>query len=113
MESQELPFFFVFPDNEDVRQVAERAERYASGGRVVRSPAGRPWIVGRWDDREFLFARSGATALALFGTFDVDRGELARRASGAQGAAEVCATSGSWPGSFHLVASLDGGALVR
>jgi asparagine synthase (glutamine-hydrolysing) len=113
MESQELPFFFVFPDNEDVRQVAERAERYASGGRVVRHPSGRPWIVGRWDDREFLFARAGATALALVGTFDVDHGELARRASGAQGAAEVCATSGSWPGSFHLVASLDGGALVR
>ncbi|MCK2241834.1 MULTISPECIES: asparagine synthase-related protein [unclassified Crossiella] len=113
MESQELPFFFVFPDREDAREPAERAQRQATGARVLRHPSGRPWIVGRWDDHEFLLARAGSTMLALAGTFDLDQAELTRRAALTRSAADLCTTTRSWPGSFHLVASVDGETLVR
>src|SRR5690606_38533203 len=71
-------------------------------------PSGRPWLVGHWHDDESVTVRAGDAALAVIGCCPVEEDELRRRAARLRDLAEVGALARTLPGSFHLVAALDG-----
>ncbi|MGX1507448.1 UNVERIFIED_CONTAM: asparagine synthase (glutamine-hydrolyzing) [Streptomyces graminofaciens] len=103
--------FAVFPDREDAVAVARSFLRPAS--RTLSHPSGRPWLVGDWHDSEIVTATVGRAALAVVGCCPVDSAELERRAGRLRDLAELDALARSLPGSFHLVAALDGRLRVQ
>lgn len=103
--------FTVFSDCEDAAAVARSVAR--PGMSTLTHPSGRPWLVGRWHDEDIVYARVGSAALALVGCAPVSVAELERRASALRDLAELDALARSLPGSFHLVAALDGRLRVQ
>ncbi|MFK4066825.1 lasso peptide isopeptide bond-forming cyclase [Streptomyces sp. NPDC029674] len=106
--------FAVFTDREDAAAVARSFTRSGTREtRVLEHPSGRPWLVGQWDDQEIVTARAGRTALAVVGCCPVDAAELRARAGRLRDLAELDTWARSLPGSFHLVAAMDGQLRVR
>ncbi|MFE4574516.1 lasso peptide isopeptide bond-forming cyclase [Streptomyces chartreusis] len=103
--------FTVFPDRADAAAVARSFAR--PGSRTLAHVSGRPWLVGRWHDDEVVTASAGDTALAVIGCCPVGAGELRRTAARLRDLAELDAFARSLPGSFHLVAALDGRLRVQ
>lgn len=103
--------FAVFTDREDAAAVARSFAR--PGTRTLHHASGRPWLVGHWDDEEIVSARVGPTALALVGCAPVEAAELERVARSLRDLAALDAWARSLPGSFHLVAALDGRIRVQ
>ncbi|MEU3849016.1 lasso peptide isopeptide bond-forming cyclase [Streptomyces sp. NPDC029554] len=103
--------FTVFTDREDAAAVARSFAH--PGTRTVPHPSGRPWLVGRWADEEIVTARAGRAALAVVGCCPVEPAELRRYAERLRDLAEADALARSLPGSFHLVAALDGRIRVQ
>ncbi|WP_426568193.1 lasso peptide isopeptide bond-forming cyclase [Streptomyces canus] len=103
--------FAVFADRADAAAVARSFAR--PGSRTLPHASGRPWLVGRWHDDEVVTARAGDAALAVVGCCPVDADELRRRAARLRDLAELDALARSLPGSFHLVAALDGRVRVQ
>ncbi|WP_418960965.1 lasso peptide biosynthesis PqqD family chaperone [Streptomyces tritici] len=103
--------FAVFPDCADAAAVARSFA--LPGTRTVEHASGRPWLVGRWDRSEIVTARAGAVSLALIGCAPVPSTTLERTAARVRDAAELGAWARSLPGSFHLVASVDGAIRVH
>ncbi|MFE9622083.1 lasso peptide isopeptide bond-forming cyclase [Streptomyces sp. NPDC006527] len=104
-------YFAVFTDRADAAAVARSFAR--PGSRTLPHASGRPWLVGRWHDDEVVTARAGDAALAVVGCCPVDTDELRRRAARLRDLAELDALARSLPGSFHLVATLDGRVRVQ
>ncbi|MCF6523393.1 lasso peptide isopeptide bond-forming cyclase [Streptomyces sp. JJ36] len=98
--------FAVFPDCADAAVVARSFAH--PGTRTLPHPSGRPWLIGRWHDEEIVTARAGTAALAAVGCCPVDAAELEHRAARLRDLAELDALARTLPGSFHLVAALDG-----
>ncbi len=90
--------FAVFTDRADAAAVARSFTR--PGTRTLAHASGRPWLVGHWHDDEVL--------TAVVGCCPVDADELRRRTARLRDLAELDALARSLPGSFHLVAVLDG-----
>ncbi|MGW5616620.1 lasso peptide isopeptide bond-forming cyclase [Streptomyces sp. NPDC003877] len=103
--------FTVFTDREDAAAVARSFAR--PGTRTLPHPSGRPWLVGRWSDEEIVTARAGRAALAVVGCCPVGTGELRRYAERLRDLADAATLARSLPGSFHLVAALDGRLRVQ
>ncbi|MFG2647731.1 lasso peptide isopeptide bond-forming cyclase [Streptomyces sp. NPDC048436] len=103
--------FTVFTDRADAAAVARSFAH--PGTRVLDHASGRPWLVGQWDDQEIVTARVGHTALAVIGCCPIDAAELERHAGRLRDLAELDALARSLPGSFHLVATLDGRLRVQ
>ncbi|MET9799630.1 lasso peptide isopeptide bond-forming cyclase [Streptomyces sp. NPDC006368] len=103
--------FTVFTDREGAAAVARSFAR--GGTRVLNHPSGRPWLVGRWHDGDIVTARAGRAALAVIGCCPIDAAELERHAGRLRDLAELDALARSLPGSFHLVAALDGRLRVQ
>ncbi|MFF5156871.1 lasso peptide isopeptide bond-forming cyclase [Streptomyces sp. NPDC000348] len=103
--------FAVFTDREEAAAAARSFAR--SGRRTVNHPSGRPWLVGHWRDDEAVTVHAGDAALAVIGCCPVAADELRRRAARLRDLAEVDALARSLPGSFHLVAALDGRIRVQ
>ncbi|MGX1365105.1 asparagine synthase (glutamine-hydrolyzing) [Streptomyces canus] len=103
--------FTVFTDREDAAAVARSFAR--PGTRILQHASGRPWLVGQWHDQEIVTARAGQTALAVIGCCPIDAVELRRQAGRLRDLAELDALARSLPGSFHLVAALDGRLRVQ
>ncbi|WP_371524874.1 lasso peptide isopeptide bond-forming cyclase [Streptomyces sp. NBC_01283] len=103
--------FAVFNDREDAAAVA-RSFAHA-GTRILQHASGRPWLVGQWDDQEVVTGYAGSAALAVIGCCPISAAELERRAGRLRHLAELDALAHSLPGSFHLVASLDGQLRVQ
>ncbi|MFF1377800.1 lasso peptide isopeptide bond-forming cyclase [Streptomyces sp. NPDC058308] len=103
--------FTVFTDHEDAAAVARSFAH--PGTRVLDHASGRPWLVGQWHDQEIVTARAGHTALAVVGCCPIDAPQLERHAGHLRDLAELDALARSLPGSFHLVATLDGRLRVQ
>ncbi|MFE7444722.1 lasso peptide isopeptide bond-forming cyclase [Streptomyces chartreusis] len=103
--------FTVFPDRADAAAVARSFAR--PGSRTLAHASGRPWLVGHWHDDEVVTASAGDTALAVIGCCPVGAGELRRTTARLSDLAELDAFARSLPGSFHLVAALDGRLRVQ
>ncbi|MFF8841377.1 lasso peptide isopeptide bond-forming cyclase [Streptomyces sp. NPDC015127] len=103
--------FAVFPDREDAVAVARSFLR--PGSRTLSHSSGRPWLVGDWHDSEIVTAAAGRATIAVVGCCPVDAAELERRVGRLRDLAELDALARSLPGSFHLVAALDGRLRVQ
>ncbi|MFJ9721867.1 lasso peptide isopeptide bond-forming cyclase [Streptomyces sp. NPDC101209] len=103
--------FAVFSDRADAAAVARSFAR--DGIRTLTHASGRPWLVGHWHDDEILTARAGGASVAVIGCCPVDGGELRRRTARLRDLAELGPLARSLPGSFHLVAALDGRSRVQ
>ncbi|MFC8915246.1 lasso peptide isopeptide bond-forming cyclase [Streptomyces sp. NPDC057116] len=98
--------FTVLPDREEAAAVARSFS--SPGTRVLKHASGRPWLVGQWHDQDMVSARAGHTALAVIGCCPIDATELERHAGRLRDLAGLGALARTLPGSFHLVAALDG-----
>jgi asparagine synthase (glutamine-hydrolysing) len=103
--------FAVFPDHEDAAAVARSFNR--PGTRTLAHASGRPWLVGRWSDADVVTSRAGPAALAVVGCCPIDAAELERHAGRLRDLAQLDGLAGTLPGSFHLVAALDGRLRVQ
>lgn len=81
--------------------------------RVIPHPSGRPWLLGNWRDDQLTVARAGNSILAVIGKAPVASAELETRARKVRGPADVEAAAGGLPGSYHLLASVDGTCYLR
>jgi asparagine synthase (glutamine-hydrolysing) len=103
--------FAVFTDREDAAAVARSFAH--PGTRTLFHASGRPWLVGQWDDQEIVSVRAGRAAVAVIGCCPVDAAELERRTGRLRDLAELDVLARTLPGSFHLVAALDGRLRVQ
>ncbi|MFF7445901.1 MULTISPECIES: lasso peptide isopeptide bond-forming cyclase [unclassified Streptomyces] len=103
--------FTVFTDREDAAAVARSFAH--PGTRTLEHPSGRPWLVGHWDDQEIVAAHVGSASLAVLGCCPIDAAELERHTGRLRDLAELDALARTLPGSFHLVAALDGQLRVQ
>ncbi|MFT2016749.1 lasso peptide isopeptide bond-forming cyclase [Streptomyces sp. 796.1] len=103
--------FAVFSDRADAAAVARPFSR--AWTRILRHASGRPWLVGQWNARDLVAARAGRVAIAVIGCCPIDAADLERRAGRLRDLAELDALARTLPGSFHLVATLDGRLRVQ
>lgn len=104
-----VPSWFVaLPDCPAAEPVAEILYGYAD--RVTRHPSGRLWVVGRWPEEEHASGMCGDTAVAVIGEHLLSGTTLSEiaRSSG-----DLDESARSWPGNFHLIASVVGRTRVQ
>lgn len=101
----------VLPDHDTAAAVARFFAR--PGTRTLPHPSGRPWLVGHWHDDEMVTARAGSAALAVIGCCPLDADGLRRHAARLRDIAHLDALARTLPGSFHLMAALDGRLRVQ
>jgi asparagine synthase (glutamine-hydrolysing) len=104
-------YFVVLPDREPAPAVAV-ALRTATA-RVITHASGLPWVVGHWADEEMAVAEAGATRLALIGCCSIDAERLAAEAGRLRDLTHLDRLVRDLPGSFHLIAALDGRSRVQ
>ena len=75
---------------------------------MIPHASGRPWIVGRWSDSDIVVAAAGRRRVALLGCASVDPITLAERLRVVDTVHQLDGLIRTVPGSFHLVASIDG-----
>ncbi|WP_242887284.1 lasso peptide isopeptide bond-forming cyclase [Actinomadura litoris] len=103
--------FVVLPDHEAALAVA--AGLPTPPERILRHRSGRPWLAGRWSDAEMTEAAAGDARIAIIGTCPIGPERLAREAGRLRDLASLDRLVRSLPGSFHLVAALDGRTRVQ
>ncbi|WP_171171227.1 lasso peptide isopeptide bond-forming cyclase [Streptomyces sp. I05A-00742] len=103
--------FVVLPDCEDALAAARSLIRRDT--RIIPHPSGRPWIAGHWHDQDVIAVRTRRAALAAVGCCPVRREELRRQADGLRDLTALDRLARTLPGSFHLVAALDGAVRVQ
>lgn len=107
-------WFLALPDGESAIHGAGALLRDLPGLRQIPHRSGRPWLLGRWAEGECVAVDVGRTGrLALFGEHAVDGRRLARLVPGASSIGGLDRLSGTVPGSFHLIASIDGDVRVQ
>jgi asparagine synthase (glutamine-hydrolysing) len=104
-------YFAVLPDRGAALAVARRLA--ADGSRTLTHASGRPWLVGCWRDDELTVAEVGGARLAVIGCCPVTAAELTREAERLRDLAQLDGLARRLPGSFHLVAALDGRCRVQ
>ncbi|MBZ4318736.1 hypothetical protein [Streptomyces huiliensis] len=103
--------FVVLPDCDDALSAAPSLIRQDT--RTTPHPSGRPWIAGHWHDGDVTAVRAGRAALAVIGCCPVRPEELRRRADVLRDLTALDGLARALPGSFHLVAALDGAVRVQ
>ena len=83
------------------------------GVAALRRPSGRPWLIGRWEPGELVHAVAGPCRVALLGCAAVSRDRLADQLARARDLAGLDRLALETPGSFHLVAEIDGHQRVQ
>ena len=107
-----VPFWFtVLGDHEAARPAAAVLRAFAT--REVPQTSGRPWLLGRWPEGTVATGQAGTRKLAVIGQHRITAEQLAGAAGRAQTVADLDRLATSLPGSFHLLASLDGRARVQ
>ncbi len=104
-------YFVVLPDCEQAPAVASLLP--GPGVRALTHPSGRPWLTGQWRDGEVRAVEAGRTRLAVIGCCPISNSALAREAGRLRDVAELDRLARSLPGSFHLVAAVDGRLRVQ
>ncbi len=99
--------FTVLPDHPEAENLITGNSAFA-GARSIPHHSGRPWLVGRWADRDVLLVTEGPYRIAVFGHLPKNTQGLARALERATSPYGLDALARSVPGSVHLVASLDG-----
>lgn len=98
--------FLIFPDSVTGAAIAGAATDNAEV-QVISHASGRPWIVGRWSTGQIVHARTGRSQVAIIGCTTITA-EITAEITAVR---DLDALARTLPGSFHLIASVDG--LVR
>ncbi|MGI5170112.1 asparagine synthase-related protein [Spirillospora sp. CA-253888] len=104
--------FFVLPDNTAAASAIE-AFTGRDGVTELRHASGRPWIVGHWPDDELVWASAGTRRIAVLGHAAVTGADLERTLGALRSLRDLDDFARRVPGSFHLIASLDGEVRVQ
>ncbi|MFC0844830.1 lasso peptide isopeptide bond-forming cyclase [Streptomyces noboritoensis] len=107
-------WFVVLPDTDAAAALAAKALAHAN--RSLPHASGRPWLVGRWAPETIVAAKHRGVRVVLIGEHTVTAQEAQRAAAATSAGASLTALdrfAAAWTGSFHLVASCGGRALVR
>ncbi|AEH09778.1 MULTISPECIES: lasso peptide isopeptide bond-forming cyclase [Protofrankia] len=120
LPSPGTPWFLTLPDAGHlagaVSPVAERAPR------TLRYRSGRPWLLGDWSDNAVgndavgdtvVVAEAGTSRLALIGCCPVSAAHLTRALTRIREVTALDILISSLPGSFHVVADIDGHRRVQ
>ncbi|GAB3001943.1 lasso peptide isopeptide bond-forming cyclase [Saccharothrix stipae] len=102
--------FAVLPDCDGALAVAPFR---SPADRIVTHASGRPWLVARRPGGEITAAEAGRTRLAVIGCCPVTAAELTREAARVRDVTDLDRLARRLPGSFHLVASVDGRLRVQ
>ena len=102
--------FAVLPDCDGALAVAPFR---GAADRLVTHASGRPWLVARRPGGEVTVAEAGPTRLAVIGCCPVTAAELTREAERLRDVTDLDRLARRLPGSFHLVASVDGRLRVQ
>src|SRR3954463_4305795 len=79
----------------------------------VDHPSERPWLIGRWDARDMRGASAGRILGAGLGARTAEAAAHQRTAAKSHAVTNSAAASARIPGSFHLLASVDGTAYLQ
>jgi asparagine synthase (glutamine-hydrolysing) len=79
----------------------------------VDHPSGRPWLIGRWDVRDMRVVSAGRIRVAVLGACAAEASALERTAAGIRDVTDLAPAFARIPGSFHLLASVDGTACLQ
>lgn len=104
-------WFVVFPDCEAT--LAAAALLQGDSTRTLCYPSKRPWLIGNWSDGDITFAEAGNSWVAIIGCSPISAPELARIMQRAGDVAALDRLALTLPGSFHLVASVNGRQRVQ
>ncbi|WP_131767047.1 lasso peptide isopeptide bond-forming cyclase [Candidatus Protofrankia californiensis] len=100
------PWFVVLPDSGRSKTVvAALADR---APRLLRYGSSRPWLLGDWSDDGIVTAAVGSSRIALIGCCPVSVTHLTCLLTRVQDVAALDVVASSLPGSFHIVAEIDG-----
>lgn len=75
---------------------------------IVPHHSGRPWIVGRWSDEDFVAASVGENKVAILGCTTVNAVALTAQFRSVRTSRDLDALAWTLPGCFHLISSIDG-----
>jgi asparagine synthase (glutamine-hydrolysing) len=104
-------WFVVLPDCRAAEPVADTLRGQA--GRMIPHPSGRPWTVGRWSEGELATGTRGDTAIAVVGEHLLSAEHLTHTAARVRALRDLDEPTRSWPGNFHLIASVAGQVRVQ
>jgi asparagine synthase (glutamine-hydrolysing) len=99
--------FLVLPDHPAAATVLKRLPE-AKQLTVLTHHSRRPWIVGRWSAADAMCASAARNRAVIFGPTTMDVATLTARLRNVRGVRELDALAESLPGTFHLIASIDG-----
>jgi asparagine synthase (glutamine-hydrolysing) len=101
----------VLPDCDAARDVASALRPHAA--QTLPHQSGRPWLVGRWAAQDLVTAQGGSMQVAVIGCCPVTATGLSALAHRVRTVADLDQLGGQLPGSFHLVAAVDGRVRVQ
>jgi asparagine synthase (glutamine-hydrolysing) len=101
----------VLPDCDAARDVAAALNPQAA--QRLLHPSGRPWLVGRWAAEDLVATQVGRVQVAVIGCCPVTASALSALAHRVRAVGDLDQLGGQLPGSFHLVAAIDGQVRVQ
>ncbi|MDQ1024148.1 asparagine synthase (glutamine-hydrolyzing) [Streptomyces umbrinus] len=104
-------WFTILPDGESGVAAARLLRPWAT--ETIAHHSGRPWLLGSWPDGLVTVGAAGARRVAVIGRCPVTVEALSARARRLRDIADVEAVAHGLPGSFHLIASVDGSVRAR
>ncbi|WP_131786320.1 lasso peptide isopeptide bond-forming cyclase [Protofrankia symbiont of Coriaria ruscifolia] len=100
------PWFVTLPDSGSIANTV--APLTSQAPRCLRYRSGRPWLLGDWPNDGVVVAAAGNSSLALIGCCPATVARLTRTLARVRDVAALDVLASSLPGSFHLVAEIDG-----
>ncbi|MBL7490375.1 asparagine synthase [Frankia sp. AgB1.9] len=107
------PWFVALPDTPAGAALASTLQAADPALAALRRPSGRPWLIGRWARDEIVDAVAGRSRMALLGCAPISHDRLAARLARARDLAALDQVALELPGSFHLVAEIEGRQRVQ
>lgn len=104
--------FVVLPDHPAGAAITRRLPE-ADSSTVLAHHSGRPWIVGRWPADSAVYAEVGRVRVLVIGRTGIDVPTLTARVRNVRSQSDLDTLAGRLPGTFHLVASIDGEVRVQ
>jgi asparagine synthase (glutamine-hydrolysing) len=104
-------WWVALPDTDAAAVVARRLSGDAPD--VLTHASGRPWLLGRWSGGDAAVAEAGPVRAAVLGRSPLTARTLGHRAGRVRHVRDVETAVAGVPGSYHVLASVDGSVWAR
>jgi asparagine synthase (glutamine-hydrolysing) len=104
-------WFVVLPDCDAARDVAAALTPHAA--QTLPHSSGWPWLIGRWGADDIVVSQGGSVQVAVIGCCPVTATGLSALTHRVRTVADLDQLGGQLPGSFHLVAAINGQIRVQ